>query len=463
MEELIILGFKIGIILLLVFLNGFFVAAEFALVKIRGSQLDELINEGNRRAKFARHLVDHLDAYLSSTQLGITMTSLALGWVGEPFLAHKLEPFFESLGVFPHGTVTVLLWQVQGEHMIKTVSFIIAFSIITFLHIVFGELAPKSLAIQKPRGVTLWVAYPLHGFYIVFKPFINFLNGTANMFLRSVGIQPAREGELVHSAEELMIILDESTKGQQLTNLSKDLAMRAIELQERVVRDVMIPRNRVAFLSTHKSLDENVRLAKAAEHSRFPLVAETIDQVEGLILFKELIILRDDKGREGDIRGIRREIDFVPEMMPLEKLLARFQVRKSHLAVVVDEFGATVGIVSLEDVLEELVGDIQDEFDQEEPTIRHITEDEFVIEGITPLHDFEEMTGVTFETEEVSTVGGYITMQLGHLPHSGEQARIGPYLCTVRKSDGRKVLSAHFKKEPGPAPDRPSGEKEKFP
>ncbi|MDZ4742283.1 MAG: hemolysin family protein [Verrucomicrobiota bacterium] len=452
MDAFIIFSFKVFFILFLVLLNGFFVAAEFALVKVRSTQLDDLTKKGNKTAAFARHLVHHLDAYLSATQLGITMTSLALGWVGEPLIAAQLAPIFEYFGLHGDESIQFLTLTIHEGHLIHGLSFAIAFTIITFLHIVFGELAPKSLALQKSQEVTLFVAYPLHLFYIVFKPFIIFLNGTANFFLRKVGIEPAAEGGLAHSAEELRIILNASSKTEEVSSLGKDLATRALEFKERVVRDIMIPRSKVTFLNLEKSIEDNLVAAKQAQHSRLPLVRGTFDQIEGLILFKELIILWDDFAEKANIELIKREIDFVPEMMSLERLLSRFQSRKTHLFVVVDEFGATVGIVTLEDVLEELVGDIQDEFDQEEPQIKQTSEDEFEIEGMAPIHDFEELTGAKLETEVVSTLGGYITMELGHLPRVGEQVKVGPYLCTVKKTDGKRVLSAHFLKMPKSEP-----------
>lgn len=459
MDEIIIFGFKLLIIFLLVFLNGFFVAAEFALVKVRGTQLDELSKKGNKKARFARNMVTHLDAYLSATQLGITMTSLALGWVGEPFLAAKLEPLFASIGIEPGTTLTVASLSFSADYFIHAISFALAFTIITFLHIVFGELAPKSLAIQRSQSVTLWVAYPLHLFYVVFRPFITFLNGTANYFLKQVGIEPAGEGAMVHSAEELRLILNESSKSEVVSTLGRDLATRAIEFRERVVRDIMIPRSKVLYLNLEKSIDENLATAKLAQHSRFPIARGSLDHVEGMILFKELILLIDEQGPGSNLSAIRREIDFVPEMMSLERLLQRFQTRKTHLALVVDEFSSTVGIVTLEDVLEELVGDIQDEFDQEEPQIKQTAEDEFEIEGMAPIHDFEELTGEKLETEVVSTLGGYITMAMGHLPKAGEEVRIGSYLCTVKKTDGRRILAAHFRKLPA-APETQEDEAE---
>ncbi len=423
-EVLIVLG--------LVVLNGFFVAAEFALVKVRASQLEALEADGNRRAGTARKAVEHLDAYLSATQLGITLSSLGLGWVGEPYLAHMLQPFFFRFGV-------------ESEAIVRTASFIMAFSAITFLHIVLGELAPKSLAIRKPVGVTLWVSAPLGWFYVLFKPAIWFLNGTANWLLKSVfRIQPASEHELAHSQEELRLILAESADAREVSAIGKDLLINALDLQNRVVRDITTPRGDVLFLDADDSFEENVKRALESRHTRFPLCREHLDETIGLVHIKDLLrLMREPKA---DITSIKRELHNVPEMMPLEKLLSFFLARHAHLALVVDEFGGTAGIVTLDNVLEEIVGDIHDEFDAEKPEMRRVNKDEFVIAATLSLHELNDMLGLELESTEVSTVGGYITQLIGHLPKAGEKTPIEDFEATVTKADGRRVLEVHFKR-----------------
>ncbi len=425
LEVLIILG--------LVLLNGFFVAAEFALVKVRASQLEALEEEGNRRAGTARKAVGHLDAYLSATQLGITLSSLGLGWVGEPYLAHMMQPFFFRFGV-------------ESETVIRTTSFILAFTTITFLHIVLGELAPKSLAIRKPVGVTLWVSAPLGWFYVMFKPAIWFLNGTANWLLKSVfRIQPASEHELAHSEEELRLILAESADAREVSAIGKDLLMNALDLRDRVVRDIATPRGDVIFLNTEDTFEENVARAMESRHTRFPLCREHLDETIGLVHIKDLLrLMREPKP---DITSIKRELHNVPEMMPLEKLLSFFLARHAHLALVVDEFGGTAGIVTLDNVIEELVGDIQDEFDADKPEMRRVSQDEFVVAATLSLHELNEMLGLELESTEVSTVGGYVTQLIGHLPKTGEKARIEDFDAVVTKADGRRVLEVHFKRK----------------
>lgn len=427
----VLLG-KLAVILFLVVLNGFFVAAEFAIVKVRSSQLEALDESGEKRALFARHVVAHLDAYLSATQLGITLASLGLGWVGEPFLARMIEPLF-------------LLAGVSSATVIHAFSFTIAFALITFLHIVLGELAPKSLAIRRSVVTTLWVARPLGMFYVIFRPAIYFLNGTANWVLKhAFKLKPVSEHELSHSEEELRLILDESEKSDEVSTLGRDILVNALDMRRRVVRDIMTPRGEVVSLDLEESFEGNVTKALASRHTRFPLVRGHLDNTLGLIHVKDLVPMMRES--DADLMRIKREIIPVPEMMPLEKLLNLFLTKHEHLAVVVDEYGGTVGIVTLENVLEELVGEIQDEFDTEKAEFREINENEFTVEGAVGLYELQDMAGLTLESADVSTIGGYVTHLLGHLPKQGEQVQIEDYVVTITKTDGRRVEQLHFSK-----------------
>jgi CBS domain containing-hemolysin-like protein len=431
-----VIAFKLLAILALVLLNGFFVASEFALVKVRASQLEALVDQGVRGARTARAATQHLDAYLSATQLGITLASLGLGWLGEPFLAAMLEPFFVKVGI-------------TSETVIHAISFGIAFTIITVLHIVFGELAPKSLAIRKAAEVSLAVAAPLGLFYSLFKPFIWLLNGLANEFLRRVlHIEPCGESELSHSEEELRLILAESQKADEVTPLGKEIVINALDLKHRIVRDIMTPRGDVIFLDAEEPFDQQVATAIESQHTRFPLCREHLDDAIGLVHIKDLLTLVHE-GRK-DVMPIRRELLHVSEMMPLEKLLRFFLTKHAHLAVAVDEYGGAVGIVTLDNVLEELVGAIQDEFDTAEEEYRHITETEFETEGTHALYELEEKLGHKFEGAEVTTIGGFVTAELGHLPTRGETVRIGDWIATVTDADARRVLRVHLKKDPLP-------------
>jgi magnesium and cobalt exporter, CNNM family len=423
---------KLLVIAALVALNSFFVAAEFALVKVRHSQLQALASQGNKRASISQHVVENLTAYLSACQLGITLASLGLGWVGEPFLARMLQPFFALLGI-------------SSEPFVASISFAIAFSLITALHIVLGEQAPKILAIQKSVGATLLVSPPLRVFYAIFRPFIWFLNVSSNWILTHIfRVRPAGEAELAHSEEELRLILSESARAKEVSPLGKELLINALDLHERVVRDIMTPRGQVVFLNVEESFEENVKKALASRHTRFPLCRGHLDNTVGLIHIKELVPLMRDPNP--DLLRIRRDLIPVPEMMSLEKLLSLFLNKHAHLAIVVDEFGGTVGMVTLENVLEELVGDIQDEFDTEKEEFREINENEFSVDGALALYELRDLAGIELESADVSTIGGYVTHLLGHLPKPGEHVQIDNYLVTISQSDGRSVQQLHFRK-----------------
>jgi CBS domain containing-hemolysin-like protein len=423
---------KLLAIAALVFLNGFFVAAEFALVKIRMSQLEALAEEGNARAARAQTVAGNLDAYLSACQLGITLASLGLGWVGEPFLAELLQPFFALVGI-------------NSQAVITSISFLLAFSVITFLHIVLGEQAPKILAIRKALAATLLVSRPLRVFYFVFRPAIWLLNASSNWILRHVfRTEPVQEGEIAHSEEELRLILDESERSDEVSSIGREILVNALDMRRRVVRDIMTPRGEVVYLDVEESFEMNLNKAIESRHTRFPLCRGHLDNAIGLIHIKELLPLVREPAP--DLMKIRRELIPVPEMMSLEKLLNLFLVRHAHLAIVVDEYGGTVGMVTMENILEELVGDIQDEFDAEKAEFRRINENEFVVAGGLGLYELRDLAEIELENADVSTVGGYVTQLLGHLPKQGEQVPIDDYRVTVTQTDGRRVGQLHFKK-----------------
>ena len=426
---------KLGAIAILVALNGFFVAAEFALVKVRGSQLDALQTDGNKRAAVARQVISNLDAYLSACQLGITLASLGLGWVGEPFLARMLQPFFA-------------LASIESPTVIRATSFTLAFTIITFLHIVLGEQAPKILAIRKALATSIVISPPLRLFYFLFRPAIWFLNASSNWVLKHLfRLDPVADGEVSHSEEELRLILDQSEKSDEVSSLGRNLLVNALDLRRRVVRDIMTPRGEVVFLDIEESFEENVKKALESRHTRFPLCRGHLDNTIGLVHIKEIVPMMRDP--QPDLLRIKRDLIPVPEMMSLEKLLSLFLTKHAHLAIVVDEYGGTVGMVTLENVLEEIVGDIQDEFDAEKAEFRKINENEFSIDGAVGLYELQDLAGLELESADVSTIGGYVTHLLGHLPKQGEQVRIENYLVTISQTDGRRVGQLHFRKLSG--------------
>ena len=429
---------KLLTIVVLVLLNGFFVASEFALVKVRTSQLDALIEEGDTAAPAVRRVLDRLDRYLSATQLGVTLASLALGWVGEPYLAQLLEPVFVLVGV-------------ASPFVISTLSVAIGFVAITFLHIIFGELAPKYIAIGQPVPVAKALVAPLRLFYGVFKPAIWCLNQSSNFILRKVfNIDPVGGQELGHSEEELRVILSDSEKSQEVTAVGKELLINTLDLRRLVVRDIITPRGSVVYLDIDKSFEENLEKARVSRHTRFPLCKGYLDNPIGLVHIKDLLgLVREARP---DLLSIKRELLVVPEMMPLERLLTMFLSKHAHLGAVVDEFGGTMGIVTLDNVFAEIVGDIHDEFDAEQSEFKQLNPDEFEVDGMLGLYELNDLTELELENAEVSTVGGYITHLIGHLPKQGEQIQVGDYLVTVTKSDGRRISQLHFKKSaPSPA------------
>lgn len=420
------------IVLLIVLLNAFFVAAEFAIVKVRDSQLQAAIEDGVSGAKFAQHVTRNLDAYLSAGQLGITLTSIALGIFGEPFVAVVVQPLMFKLGVV-------------NETTIRWTSIGIAYAVVTYLHVVLGEQTPKVLAIRKSLATALFIARPLHLFYLVLRPAIFILNTSTNFCLRFLfRIEPVSDSELAHSEEELRHIVAESQKSKEVTETEKDILLNALALNDRCVRDVMTPRNQVVSLDADDSFEANLKAAIDAKHTRYPLVEGHLDHSLGMIHIKDLIALVGK--HKPDLRTIRREIPMVPEMMPIDKLLRFFLDKHAHLALAVDEYGGAVGVVTLDNVLEEIVGVIQDEFDHESSEFRRVSDDEFNVEGTLNLYELVEHAGLEIESDEVTTIGGYVTHLLGHLPKVGEKVTVKGYEITTTKADLRRVQQLNFRR-----------------
>jgi len=328
---------------------------------------------------------------------------------------------------------------------VTSVSVALAFIGITFMHIVFGELAPKYTAIANPLSVSLRLVRPLGAFYFLFKPVIWLLNKSSNLFLRGVfRMKPVAGTELAHSEEELRLILEQSEKSKDVSPLGRKLVLNVLDLRERVVRDIMTPRGEVVYLDLEDDFETNAKKAIASKHTRFPLCRENLDNTVGLIHIKELVPMMRDPNP--DMTRIKRELIPIPEMMPLEKLLSLFLSKHVHLAIVVDEFGGTVGMVTLEDVLEELVGDIQDEFDTDQAEFQKINANEFTVDGTLGLYELNDLAKLELESPDVSTIGGYVTHLLGHLPKQGEQVRIDGYCVTVSQADSRRIRQLHFRK-----------------
>ena len=399
--------------LLLVFLNGFFVSAEFSIVKIRSTRLEELTRKGSKRAPNAQQLVENMDEYLSATQLGITLASLGLGWLGEPAFAELFAPLFSSLGAFE----PLVVHSLAGGT---------AFVLITFLHIVLGELAPKSLAIQKTEPVVLATSGPLIAFYRVSYPFIWSLNSAANLLLRLFGIRPATSWEGAHSEEELRMILAQSRRVGVLDQDEQKMLERVFEFGDRSARQIMLPAGEVNFLDTLKSFEENLQIARMHGHTRYPLCEGSFDRVIGVIHVKDLFWRYQELGPEFDLKAIKRPVRFVPESKLIKSLLPEFRRTRTHLSFVVDEFGSTIGIVTLEDILEELVGEIQDEFDTEVPPamIQKKGPGQYLVHGRTLLDDLGQELDVTLEDDENDTIAGHVMMILGRTAKVGDEVTV---------------------------------------
>jgi CBS domain containing-hemolysin-like protein len=413
-------------------LNAFFVASEFAIVKVRPSQLESESKAHPAKLKTALHVVNHLDGYLSANQLGITIASLALGFLGEPFVEALVAPLLLLTGMS--------VWWV------KLISFALAIISFTFLHVVIGELMPKSIAISRSVSTTMALATPLHNFYRSAHWAIVVLNGTANWLLKRLfNIDPVTEGGHSHSAAELALLVTQSGKSQEVTETEREILINALGLNELWVRDVMTPRNKVVILDADEPFEKTLEIAMRSKHTRFPLVKGHLDNAIGLIHIKDLFKLI--KEPDPDLMRIKRELKIVPDTMPLDTLLQFFLREHAHLAMAVDEFGTPVGIVFLDNVMEELVGDIQDEFDNERSSFTQISDDEFVIEGAMTLNDLAGHVPELFlESGEVTTVGGYLTQQLGRFPEVGETQEILGYEARVTSTDGRRVGQIHFRK-----------------
>lgn len=425
--------FYLGGIVLFLILNALFVAAEFAFVKVRPSQLEMEGNGKSKGWKAARKIVEDINPYLSAAQLGITVASLALGALGEPFIEKLVGPILQEISWFPPG-------------LVPTVSWVIAIGSFTVMHVVVGEQVPKTIAIRKSLETTVLLAQPMRLFYKICKIPISMLNGASTRLARSVfRIEPATGHDEAHSAEELALLVTQSGRSHEVTETEREILINALGLNELWVRDVMTPRNKVIILDADEPFEKTLEIAMRSKHTRFPLVKGHLDNAIGLIHIKDLFKLIKDP--DPDLMRIKRELKIVPDTMPLDILLQFFLREHAHLAMAVDEFGTPVGIVFLDNVIEELVGDIQDEFDNERSSFTKVNGDEFVIEGSMTLNDLAGHVPELFlESGEVTTVGGYLTQQLERFPEVGETLEILGYEARITSTDGRRVGQIHFRR-----------------
>lgn len=443
MTTLFGIAFETLVILALVLANGFFVAAEFALVKVRTSQLKPLAKTGGWRVRFALKATQHLDAALSATQLGITLASLGLGWVGEPYLAHRVAPLLARWGVTDAGTVS-------------SVSFAIAFATITFLHIIFGELAPKSLAIQRAKSVTLWVAAPLLVFYYIFFPFIWLLNGTANRFLRWAGLGVASEGDHAFSAEELEYVFSHARHAHPGDALVNKLMVQSLRVRDTTAQQIMLPRDQVIVLWLDKPIAENLRLAQTSGHSRFPVCEGTLDQVKGMLLVREWLWQLQALGPEASFAPLLRPALEFELRTPIHLMIERFRMARSHLAIVRDEAKNFVGIVTFEDVLEEIVGDIRDELDIGLGPIHERKDNWIVVSGNLTMRELQAETGWSFEWLPRESVTAWIIRHRGSAPRRDETVTIGEYRFTPLEVQGDRLRRIRIERPIAADPDAPS-------
>ncbi|WP_036625381.1 hemolysin family protein [Paenibacillus barengoltzii] len=413
------------IVLILVFLNGFFVAAEFSLVKVRQSRLTQLAREGNRRANYALKVNKRLDTYLSATQLGITLASLGLGWVGEPAVSELLiEPLMHKMGA-------------TDPTLISTVSVAVGFAIITFLHIVMGELAPKSLAIQKSEATSLWLSWPLLMFYRIFLPVIWLLNTAANGALRLIGIEPASESEAAHSEEEIRILMDQSAKSGVIDQDEMKLMDNIFDFSDMLAREVMLPRTDMDCLYTNLSWEENMNIVANTKHSRYPVAVEDKDQIIGFVHITDLLLPDPEKPLR--LEEMVRPILNVPESMEISQVLRLMQKKHSQVTLVVDEYGGTAGLLTAEEILEEIVGDLHDEFEDERPDIEKITDDVYSVDGRLLIEEVNELVGSDIEDDEVDSIGGWLFKELEGTPAKGKRKQVDRFLFEVEEASRLRI------------------------
>lgn len=443
----------VSVAILLVLVNGFFVAAEFALVKVRGSQLDELVRQKRPFANTARWLGDRLDASLSACQFGITMASLALGWVGEPAFARILEPLFHVMGV-------------KSAAALHTTGFLFAFTIITTLHLVIGEQAPKIYAIRRAEVMVLWCALPLKICYFLFYPFLTALSYSTAKLLQLVGIEGASgHDEAPHTESEIRSLIRQATAHGELTRSDNRLLHAVFEFDDMICRRVMVPRSEAVFLKVGQPIQECLEIVKRTQHTRYPLCDDSLEQIHGIIHIKDLVGI--DADSQLDLTTIARPLHHVPETMPTSQLLRHFQATHQLMAIVVDEYGTVVGVVTLENVLEQIIGPVEDEFDSESPDIASEGSGQYVVQASAPLELINKKFELDLTATDVDTLAGVMLERIGRVLQVGDQvefdsesAKFYSALAEVIEVDGvRAKLIRITQKENEGTSDPPSESK----
>jgi CBS domain containing-hemolysin-like protein len=412
---------------ILIALTAFFVASEFAIVKVRSTRIDQLMAEGNRNAMAAKRVIGNLDEYLSACQFGITITSLGLGWLGEPTVEHLLHPLFERINL--------------NESVAAFLSFAIAFSTITFLHVVVGELAPKTLAIQKAETITLLFSRPLIFFYKIMYPFIWALNRSSRVVTGLFGLRPASEHEIAHSEEELRLILSESYKSGEINQSEYKYVNNIFEFDNRIAKEIMVPRTEIVALDKNDSIVDLFEIMKQEKYTRYPVMDGDKDHIVGMVNIKEILTdcIQNPQAIEKKLNDYIRPIIQVIESIPIHDLLVKMQRERVHMAILVDEYGGTAGLVTVEDILEEIVGEIQDEFDIDEvPMIRKVNEHTTIVDGKVLIEDVNDLLGTDIDDTDVDTIGGWVLTEKFDIQQGGILS-YGDYEFKVLKMEGHHV------------------------
>lgn len=423
--------FDLLLLLFFVLLNALFVASEFAIVKIRKTQLDP--DEG-KKSKLAIKLVSNLDSYLAATQFGITIASLGLGWIGEPVTSRILEPVFRSFGINDPGTV-------------HTLSLSIGFIFITFLHIIIGELAPKSFAIRYPKSTTLFVAIPLNLFYAVFKPAIWLLNGTANYILKLMGIDPVTESERSHSEEEIRSLISEGTLSGRIDKIESQIIQRVFDFNDKTAKEVMVPRNRMFAIDIEENRDKIIERVIEEGYSRIPVYKDTIDNIIGIIYSKDLISAAEHR-EIIVLQDIIRPAFFVTETVHIGELLRQMQKKRIHLGIVSNEHGGVEGLVTLEDIIEEMVGEIEDEYDTEVDEVTGGKKGVFFVNPNITIEEFNDTfnADIPADSENYTTLSGFLHTVTGHVPELFERIDYKDIVITIMKKTGNKLLQVKLQR-----------------
>jgi magnesium and cobalt exporter, CNNM family len=425
LEEPLFSTFNLFAALVLIVLNGFFVAAEFALVRVRETRLEQLEQEGSVRAGVVRAILHDLDAYLSVCQVGITVASLGLGWVGEPAVSALLRPGFEALGI-------------TNEGLVELISVVLGFAVITYAHLVFGEQAPKYFSIQRAERTSLWISRPLGFFMILFRPVVWLVNASTNFVLRPWGIRLGEEME-AHSEEELRIMITSSTASGILDPQERDYLHNVFDFGDRVAREVMVPRPDIEALACDEPLEALVEKAAFGRYTRYPVYEDDLDHVLGAVHVKDLFRAAKEEPESFDLKPLIRDCLVVPENKRIEEILREFQKRKLQMAIVIDEWGSVEGLITIEDIVEEIVGEIQDEFDEDEPAIEEISADLFTLDGRIPITDVNDRFELDLPHEDFDTIGGYILGSRGRPPETGDTVEADGVTMQVKSVDGPRV------------------------